>query len=417
MGAGQSTLPERMGVISSLLGYQLGVLLILLLVFLNVVTGLRAFLRLNGFRRRPPTNPPQLSVLVSTHNHANRIQECLTSLLGQDYPNLEVIVLDEGSSDSSVLVAAAVAEHDLRVRIVRGKPRPEGWTARAWAREQLVQEAHGEYLLFSDATLVYHPQTLMAAVEAMEFHGADMLALWPGHCLSSFPARLLMPLWEFVLFCLLPLRLRSGVLDTDLLPVHHHAFLVRRSAYELTGGYRTVRTLGAAEAVLLALGRRLGRRVLLLDASDMITDHPTDPVDDAWEHLSNGLLVPFKHSWVMLLTATVLLGALFVLPYAFVLAAVSTQQTAMGLFWLPLYQIAVIIAIRGLLAQRFAHPLEDVLLHPIAVVFLQLLILRMLHGDLRRRSAWVRGLRARHHPSEDHVMTDAPSESCVRRDD
>ena len=94
-------------------------------------------------------NAPLVSLLVPARNEEGTIGNCLRSLLGQDYPNLEVLVLDDGSSDGTVSEVRRVA--GSRGRVLTGAPLPPGWTGKNWACHQLSQAARGDLLLPIDA--------------------------------------------------------------------------------------------------------------------------------------------------------------------------------------------------------------------------------------------------------------------------
>ena len=89
--------------------------------------------------RRWRTDAPTISVLVPARNEEQTIGECLGALLAQDYPNLEIVVLDDGSTDGTRAALAAI--DDRRVRVMTGTPLPYGWTGKNWACHQLA--THG----------------------------------------------------------------------------------------------------------------------------------------------------------------------------------------------------------------------------------------------------------------------------------
>src|SRR4030042_634333 len=130
--------------------YQIIVAAGLILFALNLILNLKAL-------RRPrrnsvlPASAPLVSVLVPARNEEENIEACLQSLQKQDYPNFEVLVLDDNSRDRTAEIVSRIAASSNRIQLLRGSPLPHGWAGKPFACYQLAQEAKGEWLLFVDA--------------------------------------------------------------------------------------------------------------------------------------------------------------------------------------------------------------------------------------------------------------------------
>ena len=121
------------------------------LITVNYLLNLRVF-------RFPPVNfvanpPPKVSVLIPARNEELRLRPCLGTLSDSDYPILEILVLDDHSTDGTAQLVNQRAKGDPRIRLLSGQPLPTGWVGKPWACHQLSREAQGEYLLFVDADL------------------------------------------------------------------------------------------------------------------------------------------------------------------------------------------------------------------------------------------------------------------------
>jgi chlorobactene glucosyltransferase len=110
---------------------------------------------------------PRLSVLVPARNEIRNIEACVASLLAQDYPDFEVIVLDDQSSDGTLLALRRLARANPRLKVVEGSRLPAGWLGKHWACQQLSQSASGELLLFTDADTRHAPNMLRDSVSAL----------------------------------------------------------------------------------------------------------------------------------------------------------------------------------------------------------------------------------------------------------
>ena len=131
------------------LEYQL---VILSVVGMMAVIALVNLATLRSLRQEDmPGSFPKVSVLLPFRNEAAHIRTCLSRLADQHYPDFEVIVLDDNSEDLTASLAEEVAGGNQRIRVLRGKLLPSGWTGKTFACHQLSELAAGEILLFTDA--------------------------------------------------------------------------------------------------------------------------------------------------------------------------------------------------------------------------------------------------------------------------
>src|SRR5262245_20833840 len=140
-----------------------------------------------------PEAAPLISAIVPTRDEATNIERCIRSLLAQTYPNLEIIVVDDGSTDATPAILARLAAENNRLHVVAGSPLPHGWLGKPHALVQGVQQAHGAWLLFVDADVELHPSALSGAYMAAEKDSAAMVSLWARQELGTFWERIVQP--------------------------------------------------------------------------------------------------------------------------------------------------------------------------------------------------------------------------------
>jgi glycosyl transferase family 2 len=201
-----------------------------------------------------PTGPhPSLSVIIPCRNEAKALPRSVPSLAGQSYPNLEVILLDDRSTDGTGRILQTLAGTCSRLRTTRIRTLPDGWLGKTHALWVGSQEARGDWLLFTDADVIYHPRCLQAAISHAETHRLDHLVVIPWVETVGF--------WETILVScfglLFALALRPWQAGNPRSSAHIGigAFnLIRRSAYRAIGTHRAL-----ANAIVddLELGRRV----------------------------------------------------------------------------------------------------------------------------------------------------------------
>lgn len=111
-----------------------------------------------------PESPPLVSVLIPTRDEEANIEACLKSLQNQDYPNFEILVLDDNSTDNTAKIVERMAAEDMRIRLFMSEPLPEGWVGKSFGCYQLAQKARGSWLLFVDADTIHAPHMLRSVL-------------------------------------------------------------------------------------------------------------------------------------------------------------------------------------------------------------------------------------------------------------
>lgn len=120
---------------------------------------------------------PTVSVCIPARNETNAMTECLESVLGSDYPKLEVIVLDDNSSDNTSHLIKAFAHGG--VRFIKGDPLPDDWLGKNFALETLLGDASGKYVLFMDVDTSVTRSSIRLMVEQLKRDNVDMLSVIP----------------------------------------------------------------------------------------------------------------------------------------------------------------------------------------------------------------------------------------------
>ena len=129
----------------------------------------------------PPATSPsrKVSIIIPARNEERNVKEALTSVLGQEYENLEIIVVDDRSTDRTGAILDGMARAYPTLRILNLKELPSGWLGKNYALFCGAQEASGDLMLFTDADVVMHPTTVGRAVGYMREHQLDHLAVAP----------------------------------------------------------------------------------------------------------------------------------------------------------------------------------------------------------------------------------------------
>ena len=354
-----------------MLFYQL-IILFCLLAFLGIL--LWNMKELPSLPRQLPTDiSPFVSVLVPVRNEEKSIECCITSLLQQDYDNYELVVLNDGSTDRTGEILEKLLHSDDRplLRIIDGKPLPPGWHGKAWACNQLGEEARGDFLLFTDADTFHTPDSLSRSVAAMQESGADLLSMTPRQEMQSFWEKLVVPLIYFILLCYLPLKLVYASAAPSLCFANGQFLMFRRKMYKEISGHSSVRTNLVEDVGLCKAVKRQAGKVLSYNGMETVSCRMYRSFAEVWQGFSKNLFAGLGYSTPLLFVLMSITVLVYIAPYGFIIGSVMQADFSPVYFWLPLLQILVALTSRLLIAGRFHQPLSGAFLH----VFSQIALL------------------------------------------
>ncbi len=193
----------------------------------------------------------------------------MRSHLAQDYPDLEVVVVDDRSTDGTGAILARLAAEDPRLSVVRGVDPPPGWLGKPHALFQGAERASGELLLFADADVRYDPGALSAAVAMLERERLDLLALFPKLEMEGFWENVLMP-YLAVSYFFGPAFWVNSDAQRRFAAGGGAGMLVRASAYRAAGGHEALRSSVIDDIGLAVRVRRAGGRCRMAMADHQV---------------------------------------------------------------------------------------------------------------------------------------------------
>jgi chlorobactene glucosyltransferase len=216
---------------------------------------------------------PSVSVVVPARNESLNITACLRSLGDYDYPDFEVIVVDDRSDDDTYAKARAVAQESrASIHVVSGEELPEGWLGKPWACWQGIQRARGQVLLFTDADTEHGPELLRRAVAGLAEEQADLLTVVGRQVMGSFWERLIQPQIFLMMLARFPDFERTARNDRWRDAIANGQFLLfPRASYEVIGGHEVVRAEVAEDLALAQVIKREGLRLRIRSAEDALS--------------------------------------------------------------------------------------------------------------------------------------------------
>ncbi len=263
-----------------------------------------------GLLRRPTASSTttSVSVLLPLRNEASRVTACLRALLGQQGVDLEILVLDDASSDGTAELVRSLAGDDPRVRLLTGRPLPPGWLGKPHACQQLADAAAptSEVLVFVDADVVLAPCAVAATVALLEDTRLDLLSPYPRQEAPGWTA-LVQPLLQWSWLTFLPLRVAEVSPRPSLSAANGQLLAVRRTSYDRAGGHAAVRDAVVEDVELLRALKLVGGRGGVCDGATLATTR----MYDGWDELVAGYT---KSLWTLPAPTLAVLAFLYLLP-------------------------------------------------------------------------------------------------------
>lgn len=320
----------------------------------------------------------------------------LESMLNQNYPNFQILVLNDNSEDETGTILVQLAARDPRICFLQGQPLPDGWMGKQWACHQLMQAATGELLLFTDADTRHLPQALRDAVTVMLAERIDLLSALPYQELHTLGERLIVPLlyWSFMAF--VPLRLAYQLKIPALSMAIGQFILIRRQALEKIGGFEPIRNHPADDLAMVRRAKASGLKWRIFDGGTDIHCRMYRNFQEASQGISKNLFAVFDFRILPFIFVWLWLGLVFLGPL--LILAVSILTGHLNSSSLLLAGIAIIegFLLWYLVARRFRFPLQVAFFYPVNILTAILLAFRAVIMNFQGKASWKGRRLARH---------------------
>jgi len=364
-------------------------LLQFILVFGVVIFLLLNYLHLVKVEPFPGDLPeyPFVSVCVPARNEERGIEECLVSLLEQDYPNFEVIVVDDNSTDATPQIIQTLSEKNKKLIAVKGEPLPPDWLGKPFALFQARKKARGEYIIFADADPIFSPVTLKTAVHTIQEQNLDVLSMFPKAIYESFWERAVQPIFFGFIASLTRFRKVNSREYPDAMGVG--AFLMINSRlYDRMGGHERLKQAVLDDIELAKLAKDHGARLLVADAKKLFSIRMYHSLDEICQGWKKNLFIAMRKSILRTLYYIFIIIGFILTPYLVVLInwALDSGMFAQALAVSGLFAAWTVCAIMCL---ELRVPVINIFVLPAgAVIFSAIMINSMVQILFRGQTEW-----------------------------
>jgi len=319
---------------------------------------------------------PKVSILIPARNEEENIEACIKSAAAQSYNNFEIIILDDNSTDKTNEIAKKYIRENIN--LINGEKLHAGWLGKNWACRQLAKNSNGDLLLFIDADVVMHKNTVETVINLFTENKVHMLSVFPKQINNSFGTELIVPLLNWLLLSFLPLRKVLNSSRESFAAAIGQFILIDKQAYEKIGGHDFVKNKVVEDLEIARELKRNNFKIMTVLGSNFIHCKMYEDFKSAVNGFSKNFYLGFNIKPLTFSFLLTFIITIFLLPYFLV-------------FFDERYFVNIILLIIG---RYFVAELSgqkkiiNILLHPFQMFFLFIIGLNSLLLTENNKIEW-----------------------------
>jgi chlorobactene glucosyltransferase len=371
-----------------LLVYNIIISFLLLIFFVNYFVNFLYFKDISNYKitQKIRKKNPLISILIPARNEEGNIKKCLVSLIGQDYKNIEVLVLNDNSTDNTAEIVKNIAKDYKFLKLIKGKPLKKGWTGKNFACYQLFKKSRGEYLFFTDADTVHEKNSVSSTIACLLKEKLDILSACPKQMMNSFHERMVIGLTNFQL--LIPPLI---FIKKSNIPVFGSGIgslmLTRRESYMAIGGHKSIKGSCIEDTSISKLFIKMGYKFMIFNGVKIYSTSLYKNFRDIYDGFCRIFMGNFNNNKISVSSIILILFIFFLLPFVLLAAIFFINFDFDILFNVNLallsFQVLIILLTRAMAVLKINGKIYDIFLHPISIFYMIFMDLALI---FRKRS-------------------------------
>ncbi len=327
---------------------------------------------------------PKVSLLIPARNEEQNLELLLPTLVAQDYANLEIIVLNDHSTDKTLEIAQKYAARDSRLRLIEGGELQIGWLGKPNACRQLAQVASGEILVFTDADTLWQPDAISLCVKAMQATNADAMCAWPQQILSGWFSSLVQPWMTWSLLALLPVWLIPNPKHKLIVSANGQMLAFKKDCYASIGGFEPVKHSILEDMALARNVKAQNLRFVLLNGLGSVKCKMYSSTQETFDGFAKAAFVGLGSSVPALVVSILFFAWLFLAPWIWLIAAAFSGSS----ITLPLVAVLLSLLGRFVADLEFGYPLYLFVQQPVSMIAWAAIAVASWRRFLKGQTSW-----------------------------
>ena len=338
-----------------------------------------------------PVSIPKVSILVPARNESRILSHTLESILNLDYPDFEVLVIDDHSEDNTFGIASGFAARDPRVRVIKSAELPPGWRGKAWALHHAALLAQGTWLLFTDADVSNHPKTLRCALALAQREKLDMLSVIPHMECPNFWDRIMLPSFAAILNIVRPVH-KSNDPSSPVALAPGGFLLIKAMIFKYVGGYEQIHLALAEDLKLAELFKRSGYRIrTVFCRSKWVRTRMYESFRGIWEGLSRHAFEGAGFNPVRIVAAAIAGNLCIVVPWITLAIGLTLHHWTLAL--LSVFPVLFMMIMQTFLNYKWEVPLYYFFSFPLATIIYSFIMMNSMWSHYFRGGVLWKGRR------------------------
>lgn len=265
--------------------------------------------------------PDKVSILIPMRNEERNVRNSIRMLKQLTYPQLEIIIYNDQSTDLTSQLLQEEIAGDLRFQVVTGKRLPEKWVGKVHACYQLQRHATGQYLAFVDADVTLSNDIFEKVVGLMQRKNIGLITGFPRFLYKNWLDRLVIPMMHFFVNFHLPIALANYSTWSAATAANGTFLFFRRDAYDQMGGHEVVRDSLLEDVEIARAMKKTDTPVLLINISKDVSCTMYSTSAETWQGFSKNSFKGLNYSIVSAFLFSIFYMIFYVLPVAFIVYA------------------------------------------------------------------------------------------------
>ncbi len=343
---------------------DLFILILLSLILVNLLNNIFYFSKHRRLRNSKKNFYPFISILIPCRDEERNIKKCINSILIQDYPNFEIIAVDDASQDRTYSILKNFEKKfPDKIKVIKGKPLPNGWTGKNWACHQLSMLAKGEWLVFMDAdTRFITPNVLSWVVNIAEKEKASLVSSIPSLETITLSERIILPVIHFAFYLLFPFRLMNKISDPRVSAAIGTFLMIKRKIYDKINGHSGIKNEIVDDMEMAKRVKKAGGKIVMLEGVVKVRFYRN--LKEIWNGFSKNSFGAFEYSVSFCLICLAFSYVIFLHPFVMFIfnPSISLNNPAF-------VEVIFIIFMRLLVVYKTGQGMLSVILHPLMIGF------------------------------------------------